>query len=104
MRRGGLRPALGRLLSPADDQKVGESLVAVLSHAFDLRMAEQLERLSPRSKKLDEALYADVPPVKGVFRGAATAQLDASVRMQRTDAAGARRRRAPLRARDRTAG
>ena len=34
--------------------------------------------------------YADVPPVKGVFRGAASAELDASVRMQRTDAAGSR--------------
>lgn len=32
--------------------------LAWLSHAFDLRMAEQLERLSPRSRKLDEALYA----------------------------------------------
>jgi predicted permease len=30
----GITPALGRLLSPADDQKVGESLVAVLSHAY----------------------------------------------------------------------
>ena len=30
----GIRPALGRLLSPEDDQKVGESLVAVLSHAY----------------------------------------------------------------------
>lgn len=34
--------------------------------------------------------YQDVPPVKGVFRGAAGAKLEASVRMQRTDAAGAR--------------
>jgi len=32
--------------------------LAWISHAFDLRMAEQLERLAPRSKKLDEALYA----------------------------------------------
>lgn len=32
--------------------------LAWLSHAFDLRMAEQLERLSPRVRKLDEALYA----------------------------------------------
>jgi transglutaminase-like putative cysteine protease len=31
--------------------------------------------------------YADVPPVKGVFRGGATAELEASVRMTRTDAA-----------------
>jgi transglutaminase-like putative cysteine protease len=31
--------------------------------------------------------YSDVPPIKGVFRGGATAQLDASVRMTRTDAA-----------------
>jgi predicted permease len=29
-----VRPAIGRLLSPADDQKVGESLVVVLSHAY----------------------------------------------------------------------
>ena len=29
-----LQPALGRLLSPQDDQKVGESLVVVLSHAY----------------------------------------------------------------------
>src|SRR4051794_40091562 len=34
--------------------------------------------------------YQDVPPVKGVFRGTAGAKLDASVRMSRTDAAGAR--------------
>jgi transglutaminase-like putative cysteine protease len=34
--------------------------------------------------------YSDVPPVKGVFRGTAGAKLDASVRMHRTDAAGAR--------------
>jgi transglutaminase-like putative cysteine protease len=34
--------------------------------------------------------YADVPPVKGVYRGAATADLDVSVRMQRTDVAGSR--------------
>ena len=30
--------------------------------------------------------YADVPPVKGVFRGAGGADLSASVRMTRTDA------------------
>ena len=30
----GIAPALGRLLSPEDDQKVGESLVVVLSHAY----------------------------------------------------------------------
>ena len=34
--------------------------------------------------------YQDVPPVKGVYRGTAGAKLDASVRMHRTDAAGAR--------------
>jgi transglutaminase-like putative cysteine protease len=34
--------------------------------------------------------YRDVPPIKGVYRGTATAELDASVRMHRTDAAGAR--------------
>ena len=30
--------------------------------------------------------YADVPPIKGVFRGAAGADLSASVKMTRTDA------------------
>jgi transglutaminase-like putative cysteine protease len=34
--------------------------------------------------------YADVPPVKGVFRGAAGAELSASVKMTRTDPAPAR--------------
>ena len=29
--------------------------------------------------------YSDVPPVKGVYRGAAGSHLEASVRMQRTD-------------------
>src|SRR6186997_2417221 len=29
-----LKPTIGRLLSPQDDQKVGESLVVVLSHAY----------------------------------------------------------------------
>ena len=31
--------------------------------------------------------YADVPPIKGVYRGGASAELDASVRMTRTDTA-----------------
>ena len=31
--------------------------------------------------------YSDVPPIKGVFRGGATAKLEASVRMTRTDGA-----------------
>ena len=30
----GIQPAVGRLLDPRDDQKVGESLVAVLSHGY----------------------------------------------------------------------
>jgi transglutaminase-like putative cysteine protease len=34
--------------------------------------------------------YDDVPPIKGVFRGAASAALEASVRMQRTDVPAAR--------------
>jgi transglutaminase-like putative cysteine protease len=34
--------------------------------------------------------YRDVPPVKGVYRGAATATLQASVQMQRTDGTPAR--------------
>lgn len=34
--------------------------------------------------------YRDVPPIKGVYRGTASATLETSVRMHRTDAAGAR--------------
>ena len=34
--------------------------------------------------------YADVPPVKGVYRGGATSELHASVRMHRTDRSAAR--------------
>jgi hypothetical protein len=34
--------------------------------------------------------YSDVPPIKGVYRGTASADLEASGRMQRTDATGAR--------------
>ena len=34
--------------------------------------------------------YRDVPPIKGVYRGPASASLEASVRMNRTDAAPAR--------------
>ncbi|MGH2970120.1 MAG: transglutaminase-like domain-containing protein [Solirubrobacteraceae bacterium] len=34
--------------------------------------------------------YRDVPPIKGVYRGAASARLETSVRMHRTDAAGVR--------------
>ena len=30
--------------------------------------------------------YSDVPPIKGVYRGGATAELDTSVRMTSTDA------------------
>src|SRR5687768_9797314 len=30
----GIQPAVGRLLDPRDDQKVGESLVVVLSHGY----------------------------------------------------------------------
>jgi len=34
--------------------------------------------------------YSDVPPIKGVFRGTAAAELEASVRMHRTEGAGSR--------------
>ena len=34
--------------------------------------------------------YADVPPIRGVYRGAGQAELSASVRMHRTDRGGAR--------------
>jgi hypothetical protein len=38
-------------------------------------------------RQLRRGLRCARPPIKGVYRGGATAELDASVRMTRTDAA-----------------
>jgi hypothetical protein len=57
--------------------------LAWLSHAFDLRLAEQLERLAPRVSKLDEALYAKAYRAVGKPRLRAH-QIDLIVRVGRT--------------------
>ena len=93
LRRNGIaaRYVSGYLFAPPDGDEDADS-AEVDTHAW-------LEALVPR-KDGGEPLwvgkighgrhYNDVPPVKGVFRGTAGAKLDASVRMHRTDAAGAR--------------
>lgn len=108
LRRHGVaaRYVSGYLFSAPEDG--GTDSVEVLTHAW-------LEALLPGSGKRNEPVwvgadptnrrlagethvkighgrfYADVPPIKGVFRGAAGAGLDASVRMTRLDPAASAR-------------
>jgi hypothetical protein len=52
-------PMMQNLLPSALLQTVADGLeLGVLTQAFDLRMAAALQRLAPRRKRLDEALYA----------------------------------------------
>ena len=49
----GVQPLIGRLLSPADDQKVGESAVAVLSHDYWTRQFGQRGDVINRTMKVN---------------------------------------------------
>lgn len=52
-------PMMQRLLPAAVLETVADAIeLGALTHALDLRMAEALETLAPRRKRLDEALYA----------------------------------------------
>jgi hypothetical protein len=52
-------PMMRTLLPSALLETVADGIeLGALTHAFDLRMAEHLQRLAPRRKRLDEALYA----------------------------------------------
>lgn len=52
-------PMLQRLLPAAVLATVADAIeLGALTHAFDLRMAEALQRLAPTRKKLDAGLYA----------------------------------------------
>ena len=54
-------PMMQRLLPAALLEAITDGIaLAALSHAFDLRMAQALEALSPRGRRLDDALYARV--------------------------------------------
>ena len=53
----GLRPALGRLLTPADDERVGEHPVAVLSHRY------WEERLGADASVLDATILVNGQPM-----------------------------------------
>ncbi len=53
-------PMMQRLLPSALVATVADGIeLGVLTHALDLRMAQALQRLAPRRRSLDEALYAD---------------------------------------------
>jgi transglutaminase-like putative cysteine protease len=108
LRRHGIaaRYVSGYLFSAPDDG--GQDSVEVLTHAW-------LEALMPSGGKRNEPIwvgadptnkilagethvkighgrfYADVPPIKGVFRGAGGADLEASVTMTRLDPASSAR-------------
>lgn len=49
----GVQPEIGRLISPADDQKVGESAVVVLSHAYWTR------RFGQRADVIDQTMVVN---------------------------------------------
>ncbi|RDZ28346.1 FFLEELY motif protein [Lysobacter silvisoli] len=52
-------PMMQRLLPAALLATVADAIeLGLLTHAFDLRMAQALQRLAPRRKRLDAALYA----------------------------------------------
>lgn len=52
-------PMMQRLLPAVLLRTVADGIeLGTLTHAFDLRMAEALQRLAPRRRTLDEALYA----------------------------------------------
>ena len=51
-------PLMQRLLPDTLLASVADAIeLGLLTHAFDLRMAAELQRLAPRGKRLDEALY-----------------------------------------------
>ena len=52
-------PKMQRLLPQTLLETLADAIeLGVLSHAFDLRMAEELQRLAPRRTTLDDTLYA----------------------------------------------
>ena len=105
LRRHGIaaRYVSGYLWAPPSGDEGAES-VEVDTHAWieALLPAQRRARLGARRSDQPHARrrdaredrhgrrYADVPPIKGVFRGAAEAELSASVKMTRTDASPAR--------------
>ena len=61
-------PMMQKLLPTALLKTVADGIeLGALTHAFDLRMAEALETLAPRRRKLDDALYGEA--YRGVGAG-----------------------------------
>jgi hypothetical protein len=62
-------PMMQRLLPKRLLHTVADAIeLGALTHALDLRMAEALEALAPRRRKLDEALYAEAYRAVGLRR------------------------------------
>jgi transglutaminase-like putative cysteine protease len=107
LRRNGIaaRYVSGYLFAPPEGDENADS-AEVDTHAWLEALVPDDEAAEPRWVGVDPTnrclageryvkighgrSYRDVPPVKGVYRGAATASLSASVQMQRTDGAAAR--------------
>ena len=62
-------PMMSRLLPDSLLVAAADAIgLAVLSHAFDLRMAQVLETLAPKRKRLDDALYGEAYRACGLPR------------------------------------
>jgi hypothetical protein len=62
-------PAMQRLLPGALLGTLADAIeLGLLTHAFDLRLAQVLERMAPRQRTLDAALYAQAYRVAGLPR------------------------------------
>jgi transglutaminase-like putative cysteine protease len=102
LRRNGIaaRYVSGYLFAPPDDEQDADS-AEVETHAWLEALLPPANGGEPQWVGLDPTnrvlagerhvkighgrAYRDIPPIKGVYRGAATAELEASVRMHRTD-------------------
>jgi hypothetical protein len=62
-------PLMQRLLPESLLASVADAIeLGLLTHAFDLRMAGELERLAPRRKRLDDVLYGEAYRASGLPR------------------------------------
>lgn len=62
-------PLMQKLLPGALLETVADGIeLGALTHAFDLRLAAELQRLAPRRKRLDDALYAEAYRAVGLPR------------------------------------
>ena len=65
----GIRPALGRLLTPADDQTIGAHQTAVISHAFWTAASARDPRVVGQWMQVDQRPYQIVGVAQAGFSG-----------------------------------